>query len=387
MKKIALYIGILFGLVLASCSEADKEIPTPNKPENNTPKPETPVIREREVMFTTEVQTRACTNVVQEISEDQSLGVMMVYSTDTTSNGIKEAIHSNGLWKGKQSIFIKENDQAQLYAFYPYNSSVTSGKAIPVEMNSQTDYLYAKATSISYSSPNGKVTFNHALSILSFNIDKNVYSGKGMLKSIRIEGDDFYTEGTMDVSTGVISGTKKGTFTLEKEYTLAQGGWTEDLPDFFCLPTNVVADKVKLTFQIDDKSYSCTLPKMGIVGGTKYIVRLTLTNNGISINEKDGIESVSMTNDTDSMEVERGAYGAISIQHINAKFLVPTLLSQNGFIATINWGDNSTEPYADELTHTYATEGTHTVTIESYGAEEITFKNMVGISQIDLSKF
>lgn len=386
MKKIAYVIFLATSLLFTACGGSDPEIDVPVHKGEEENKPV--VQKEKEIYFTTEVSSRSCTQLLEKISENESLGVMLTYTTDTASSGVKEAIYKNGMWKGKNSLMIKENDTAKMYAFYPYKASATSGKAIPVEITSQTDYLYSPAGSLTYAEPTAKLTMKHALPILAFNIDKASYSGEGILKSIRMEGDGFYTEGTLDVTTGTITGTKSAAFTLapKQSYQIVNEGWKEDLPDFFCLPSKLAADEVALTFQIDNKEFTCQLPKMDILSGSKYILRFTLSDEKFTLNEKD-IVMVALNTDTDEMPIERGSYGLISITHTNLTITAPMLMATSGLIATIDWGDQQSEPYDKDDKHTYAAPGTYTLSIESYGAEEFTLKDMVGITQIDLTQF
>ena len=54
---------------------------------------------------------------------------------------------------------------------------------------------------------------------------------------------------------------------------------------------------------------------------------------------------------------------------------------------TIDWGDDRNEIYIENTTHVYELEGNYSIRIDLLGAEEVEFRNLVGIKEIDLSCF
>ena len=74
------------------------------------------------------------------------------------------------------------------------------------------------------------------------------------------------------------------------------------------------------------------------------------------------------------------------LTHTLKTFVIPTFTG-NDLVATILWGDDQKEGYKPDAAHTYAAEGDHVVTVELQNAEEVSLKNLEGITSIDLSSF
>lgn len=76
----------------------------------------------------------------------------------------------------------------------------------------------------------------------------------------------------------------------------------------------------------------------------------------------------------------------INILHTNLEFSAP-LITGKYLSGTIHWGDNNSEEYDASATHVYTQETSHTISIETLGAENISFDNVIGIIRINLSEF
>ena len=139
-------------------------------------------------------------------------------------------------WKFWAQYFLSGNP-ATVFAYYPYKDGWENPRRIPVEHNSQTDYMYGTHTPrqnpINRNNPVVNLTMKHALSLVQFNIRSFAYPGKCLLNKIEIanaEGKSvFYSEGTMDISTGKITYTsgKNEPIILQNEKT----GILQDIPD------------------------------------------------------------------------------------------------------------------------------------------------------------
>lgn len=374
MKNIKYYIWAVAGLALAACSD--------NTGGGNE-EPEMP--KQTEITFTTNVETRANTDVITELTSGKEMSVFIGFSSNSSTTSMKKFTCQTDIWKGSPTVVLPEGERATLQAVYPYSSTFTTPGSIPVNVQSQTDYLYSGPTvSLSQANPKGALTMKHALSILAFNIDKQGYSGAGKLQEITIGGETFYTEGTLNISTGSVTGSTTGSYTLKSDNTLQEGGWKENIPDFFSIPLASSGTNVNLTFKIDGKDYQCNLPKVGVQGGYKYIFRFALTDRSL-VAFPDQIVIISLNADADAMPDQD--VSIFSVTHTNAKFITPTLTTNGTLVANIFWGDGQKQEYAENATHTYEAEGQYTTTIEAWGVEEVSIPNLVGIEQIDLSKF
>lgn len=77
----------------------------------------------------------------------------------------------------------------------------------------------------------------------------------------------------------------------------------------------------------------------------------------------------------------------VSIVHCGLTFSAPMITGAFFREAFISWGDGIREKYSTDATHSYGEAGVHSITIESLGAEKITFPDLKGVSEIDLSDF
>lgn len=156
--------------------------------------------------------------------------------------------------------------------------------AFPIEITSQTDYLYSgSGVAVSRSNPKAVLTMKHALSALAFNIRNDNYAGEGKLQQISISGNPICTSGILDVPSGTIKGTVSAKYEYACNVNIQQDGWEENIPAFFCIPFSSSGSDVTVIFKIDSEDYSCQLPKYGILGGMKYIFYLSLTERGLTV--------------------------------------------------------------------------------------------------------
>ncbi|CDB11786.1 conserved domain protein [Bacteroides sp. CAG:633] len=373
MKTIQKYILFsLIGLSAVACKDDQEELGGGEKVE---------------VTFTTEVQTRALTNVTTDIEKDgETMNVFVLESSSITSGQevpTYQATRQSGSWKSNPALELTSGQKKYLRAFYPYSANIGTPDAIAIEINSQTDYLYTGTTvQATYEKPSVKLTLKHALPILAFNIKKENYDGEGKLEQITIEGKNFYTQGTLNIASGEIKGSTQEKFSITCNNTLSAEGWKEDMPDMFCIPFTSSGSDVNVTFKIDGKDYTCPLPKYGIAQGVKYIFRAAMTAKGITI--FDAPELVSLNSDNDDMS--QFSYGMLRITHNSLTFTPPTFSGVN-ITGNIDWGDGKTEIYSTAAQHEYEKDGEKTVTLEMWGAEEVTLPKLTGVTEIDLTEF
>lgn len=197
----------------------------------------------------------------------------------------------NGQAFSAENIFLDENP-AEIWAYYPYSASSKTGSAIPVESNTQTDYLYGHAeTPASISQKNVNIEMMHALSQVVFRIRKSAEytEGPGALTSLKIENNDdnnvFKTSGTIDLSTGEISGTSnKGVLTLMPGKTLHLLEEYQDVSSI-CFPVSSTPGKnIRAVFTIDDRQFKFVFPTATTWESSfRNIYTLTVVNSGLEI--------------------------------------------------------------------------------------------------------
>lgn len=379
MKRITYYLFALLSVAfMTACSGGDEEF------EQETPDtPQKPKITE--LTFTTTVQTRALPEVLTDLKDGSQMSIFVTYSNNTSATIMNKAICSSGTWKASPSIELVDGVNIKFRAAYPYNASATSTSAVPVKVSEQKDYLYSSSeASVSKNFPTASITMHHAMSVLAFNIDKGSYKGDGKLQEIKLSGDGFFTEGNMNITTGSITGSAKGEYAKAINQDLIAGGFTSNIPALFTIPANSTGSNYLLTIKVDNKEYSCNLPKQTISGGNKYLFRLVLSENELYAFEE-LTEIVSLNADADDMPERK--ISTLKVKHSNKNMDVPIITGSENLFGKIYWGDDQSEDYKSKASHKYTNEGTYTITIESWGAKELELENLSGISEIDLSNF
>ncbi len=368
MKRLKYYLFSLLAFALAACGEKDA-----------------PEIKISELSFTTTVHTRALPNVLTELKDGSQMNIFVTFSNNSSLVSMKKAMLNNDLWKAVPSIELQEGISASFQAVYPYSDSNTSASAIPVEVKNQIDYLYSGSNvSVSRNNPTAQVTMKHAMAVFAFNIDKNGYSGSGNLQEVKLSGSGLYTEGNMNITTGVITGTVRGEITKSCNQTLKAGGFASNIPAMFVIPSTSTGDNFLLTIKVDGKEYTATLPKQSVSGGTKYLFRMALTERELVV-FPELTDVVSLNADVDEMPERE--LSTLQVTHTNKKITAPVISGSDGLFGKIYWGDGQSEDYKSKASHTYTKEKLHTIAIESWGAQEVTMETLSGVTEIDLSKF
>ena len=340
----------------------------------------TPAAKPSEVTLSIDVKTRA--NITNSLDDANTLSVFssLYTSRQLTSSARIEFTRQGTVWRASSSSLMLEPEQyAELLAVYPATGA-TSAEAISVSLAQQQDVLFGEKAKSTYEQPDVRITMNHALCLFSFNILRESGSPSTQITSISLL--DAPSQGTLQLSTGTVTASHTGDYTLKTTKALSEKGWSNDLPSIFALP--VLTEKAKISVQTDQGKFSCDLPVESYQQGYQYIFHLALTNRGLTLFKND-TQKVSLNQQEDAMQV--GAYGVLQITHTSNPFTVPTFGASASFAANILWGDSSSEGYAEGATHTYATTGAQTVTIESWGAESVTLPTLADVEEIDFSQF
>lgn len=195
--KYILLATSLFNLSLFSCSEDVIDPITPTTPEVPTKSVYLGIAPK-----INPVQTKA---VITQFTAEDNIGVF-VTTGSLGNNYTPESANIPSFFDGKfwaQKKQLEINSSAAVFAYYPYNSAVTDGTAVPVETASQTDYLYAVSTPVNQEKPTAELSMKHALSLISIVVKKNDYQKEGKVTKIEIEG--VKTAGTMNISNGLVT--------------------------------------------------------------------------------------------------------------------------------------------------------------------------------------
>ena len=256
---------------------------------------------------------------------------------------------------------------AKLVAYYPWADG-TDYTAVPVETDTQIDYMYSKwLTGLSNANPNASIVMQHALTAVRVALVKGDFTADVDVSSVSVKSPAFATAGLLDATTGALSGlTGTGeAVTVTADFPLtAQATNVEVMavPD-----VSVVSGVTTVTTQIGDRKYSVNINftesyKQGYI----YTYTLTLNNTGMEMT------SVAVT---PWQEGTTGS-GDLTVEEPDDKYIVEINIPEQvagityihnvyGFVGTIDWGDGTTSTY-DKLigwpSHVYENAGNYIVT-------------------------
>lgn len=196
----------------------------------------------------------------------------------------------NGKWTANPPITV-DGEPGYLYGYYPYSSSVTDIKSIPVASSLDgDDVMYAtKQTVTDETASQTAIKMNHALARVTITVVNNGYTlGEGELSSIKFSGAEASVSGILDATSGIISGTTKADVTLEvpsgKQSITAEGTVYECL----LVPSEEesLVQTLDLTLNIDGNDKTTNLSGdtgITIARNTKSNLTIALSNTGISV--------------------------------------------------------------------------------------------------------
>lgn len=314
-------------------------------------------------------------------------------------NGQVQAVYNNVAWTVSPEVSLSSTP-ANVYAYFPYDANVTDGTAVPVEVASQTDYLYS-GNAISASASNAKVSLQmkHALCVFAFSVKNNGYiGGEGKLTSIvfkngaGIDTKLFASKGTMDISTGNIRNLVYDDYTLVTDKTITGNGWgIGEQPLALVLPFQTgSSSQPTFVFTVDGKEYEVAVPKnMSYNAGEQYLFRLTINSTSMELDAAN-ITIVPWGDQTgvdldDVMTKVKGLTYTLTTITAGESHNVANVGSVNG---TIDWGDSSVEEsYSATKSHSYASVGTYNVQIQAEDEiNTVTVSNIEGIEEMDFSQ-
>ena len=191
MKSIKTIIGALLLMLgaigIASCSQEEDNALMQEK--GNLLKIRTTVADTRGVITGTTFQK----------GDEIGICVTTVDGHDYTGNSQNiRATYTGSDWQLERDVVLTD-DEAIVYAYYPYNANVTDSIDIylnPTTTPEQTDYLQGSCQGVSINNTTADIRFNHALTRITLAVTKGANDvGEGVISRVRIENNLMYYSG------------------------------------------------------------------------------------------------------------------------------------------------------------------------------------------------
>lgn len=116
---------------------------------------------------------------------------------------------SKSKWTASPSIKVG-SETGYLYGYYPYSTTATNVKAIPVASSlNGDDVMYATTQTVTDATASQtSITMNHALAMVSITVINSGYTGAAELSKIKLSEAKIAPTGTLNALDGSITATK-----------------------------------------------------------------------------------------------------------------------------------------------------------------------------------
>ena len=125
---------------------------------------------------------------------------MGVFTRDNGGGAVSSNVsfaYDGNEWKAGGNAPVKGD--MNVTAYFPYSTSVTDYREIPVDLTRQEDCLYGTAR-VTKQVPTAALTMKHALSLVRIKVMKDEYMGQGKVENVTISG--IRTRGRLDATDG-----------------------------------------------------------------------------------------------------------------------------------------------------------------------------------------
>ena len=179
---------------------------------------------------------------------------------------------------------------ANICAYSPYSASITNASAVTLTSqlySAPADLCYAANTIKTKASPAINFTMNRAYSMLTFNIThEETYTGACVVSNILVANAGICTGGTLDVTTGTLTGTTAGTVSITPSTAITVAVNGSASVQLLMVPvTTAMTGDVTVSFTVDGVVRSATIAAGSLptlTAGTNYTINVSMGKTGIS---------------------------------------------------------------------------------------------------------
>lgn len=195
--------------------------------------------------------------------------------TASSTGGVQE-------WVPDADILLSTTS-GTLYAYYPYSSAVTDITAVPVETDSQTDYMYGTPVpDLNNKNTSADMALNHALAAIRLSIVKGSFSGTGEITKISVNGEAIANAAKMNSLTGELSGFSGMDTRISPAITAFTVGTTPTEKDFIIIPTGE-SKPLTITIEIDGLKIEAETAATDFAEGTITCYNVTVNSKNLQL--------------------------------------------------------------------------------------------------------
>ena len=257
-------------------------------------------------------------------------------------------------------------NEAVLVAYHPYNDDEDLDiTAIPVEIVSQTDYMYSgPVTGITNAAPKADIVLDHALTAIRVKLVLGDFTGDASVSEIAVASPALASSATLNASDGNLDDIagQGDKFALPVDFGLIAGGTDNDI--MFVPDASVELGVTTVSANIGGKKYTAGIEfdeayKQGYI----YTYTLTLNNSGFAVTKVNVNPWETGADDSAVLQPEKDNTYSIKITAYYEYANDGNFIFEHNvvdFVGTIDWGDGTTDTYTEPViypSHIYPNDG------------------------------
>lgn len=237
----------------------------------------------------TDVYKTKSVNLSNELSNGSSIGLFMknVNASDMVQYDIRNVKFTASVteegqdWLSDQTIYLNQS-LCNVYAYYPHNEAVTDIEAVSVEVDSQTDYLFAgNSIQVNCESRQATLEMKHALSVITLNIKKGSYDGVGEVTKVGLRGSGIAHTAKLNGKTGDLNDIAGVDEMITQNLTLTLDETGQTIHTLFV--PNAQNSNVKISLWVDGNEYYAITPGTLFKQGYRYEYTLTVDEGSLDL--------------------------------------------------------------------------------------------------------
>ena len=216
------------------------------------------------------------------------IGLTVVDASGTTYDGktiqnIKYT-YNGTFWKAWTSVFLSEVE-GTVYAYYPYDETVTDITKVSVDVDTEKDYMYASETSTVTSTNNtAELTMKHVLTAVSIKITKGTYTNTGNITAFTWKSPSAAKTAKLNAKTGELTNQTGQGEAFDTGITAGSPISMDDNAKylFMAVPTNT-SGVLTFTATMDGQTFEAKTAAITLLPGKKYQYTLQMDGKAMVV--------------------------------------------------------------------------------------------------------